>query len=40
MTKRFLELNVKRFMSSEHLVIALETNLSDVVGVAISFLRL
>ena len=39
-TKRFLELNVEILMSSEHLVIALQANLSDAVGVAISFSRL
>ena len=40
LTRRFLELNVEMLMSSEHLVIALKANLSDVVGVAISFSRL
>ena len=40
MTKGFLELKVERQMSSDHLLIALEANLSDIEGVAISFLRL
>ena len=39
-TNCFLELNVEKPMSSEHLVIALEANLSDVIGFAISFSRL